>query len=153
MNGGADLGGMMGFGPVVEEQDEPNFHAAWEQRAMSMVVALGACGQWNLDESRFSRESLPPADYLPSEDQTQDPHVLRAIGRAWGWRRRMEAGEFSTIQELAPDSSGHRSIVELVSGNARSKALQVRIASGPFFKSCWHRFSTTLLKASALTHS
>jgi hypothetical protein len=44
---------------------------------------------------------LPPANYLPSQDQTQDPHVLRAIGRAWGWRRRMEAGEFSTIQELA----------------------------------------------------
>ena len=44
---------------------------------------------------------LPPADYLPSEDQAQDPHILRAIGRAWGWRRRMEAGEFSTIQELA----------------------------------------------------
>jgi len=44
---------------------------------------------------------LPPANYLPSEDQTQDPHVLRAIGRAWGWRRRMEAGEFATIQELA----------------------------------------------------
>lgn len=44
---------------------------------------------------------LPPADYLPSEDQTQDPHVLRAIGRAWGWRRRMDAGEFATIQELA----------------------------------------------------
>ncbi|WP_223428826.1 hypothetical protein, partial [Tateyamaria pelophila] len=44
---------------------------------------------------------MPPANYLPSEDQTQDPHVLRAIGRAWGWRRRFEAGEFSTIQELA----------------------------------------------------
>jgi len=44
---------------------------------------------------------LPPADYLPSEDQTQDPHILRAIGRAWSWRRRMEAGEFTTIQELA----------------------------------------------------
>jgi hypothetical protein len=27
--------------------------------------------------------------------------VLRAIGRAWSWRRRMEAGEFATIQELA----------------------------------------------------
>ncbi|MDV7200237.1 hypothetical protein RYZ18_02730 [Roseovarius sp. 10] len=27
--------------------------------------------------------------------------VLRAIGRAWGWRRRLEAGEFATIQELA----------------------------------------------------
>jgi hypothetical protein len=44
---------------------------------------------------------LPPADYRPSEDQTQDPHVLRAIGRAWGWRRRMEAGEFGTIRDLA----------------------------------------------------
>lgn len=44
---------------------------------------------------------MPPAGYRPSEDQTQDPHVLRAIGRAWGWRRRMEVGDFATIQELA----------------------------------------------------
>ena len=44
---------------------------------------------------------MPPADYLPSEDQTQDPHILRAIGRAWGWRRRMEAGEFATVRDLA----------------------------------------------------
>ena len=44
---------------------------------------------------------LPPADYLPSEDQTQDPHILRAIGRAWGWRRRMEAGQFATVRDLA----------------------------------------------------
>jgi hypothetical protein len=44
---------------------------------------------------------LPPADYSHSEDQAQDPHILRAIGRAWGWRRRMDAGEFATIQELA----------------------------------------------------
>ena len=44
---------------------------------------------------------LPPADYLPSEDNAQDPHILRAIGRAWAWRRRMEAGEFSTVRDLA----------------------------------------------------
>lgn len=44
---------------------------------------------------------LPPADYKPSEDRTQDPHILRAIGRAWAWRRRMEAGEFSTVDDLA----------------------------------------------------
>jgi hypothetical protein len=44
---------------------------------------------------------LPPADYKPSEDRTQDPHVLRAIGRAWAWRRRMEAGEFGTVDDLA----------------------------------------------------
>jgi hypothetical protein len=44
---------------------------------------------------------LPPANYLPSEDNTQDPHILRAIGRAWAWRRRIEAGEFSTVRDLA----------------------------------------------------
>ncbi|MFV1877702.1 hypothetical protein [Nioella sp.] len=44
---------------------------------------------------------LPPADYLPSQDNTQDPHILRAIGRAWAWRRRMEAGEFGTVRDLA----------------------------------------------------
>ena len=44
---------------------------------------------------------MPPADYLPSEDQAQDPHILRAIGRAWAWRRRMEAGEFGTVRDLA----------------------------------------------------
>jgi hypothetical protein len=44
---------------------------------------------------------LPPDDYRPSQDRTQDPHILRAIGRAWGWRRRMEAGEFNTVSDLA----------------------------------------------------
>ncbi|MBF9043688.1 nitrile hydratase subunit beta [Rhodobacterales bacterium HKCCE4037] len=66
MNGGADLGGMMGFGPVVPEVDEPKFHAEWEARVMGMVIALGAAGQWNLDQSRFARESLPPAEYMAS---------------------------------------------------------------------------------------
>ncbi|MCZ7674591.1 MAG: hypothetical protein M5U35_00035 [Roseovarius sp.] len=44
---------------------------------------------------------MPPATYLPSEDRTQNPHILRAIGGAWGWRRRMEAGEFNTVTDLA----------------------------------------------------
>lgn len=44
---------------------------------------------------------LPPADYRPSEDRLQDPHILRAVGRAWSWRRRLEAGEFSTVDDLA----------------------------------------------------
>ena len=64
MNGGQDLGGMHGFGPVIEEANEPHFHADWEARVMAMVVALGASGQWNIDQSRHARESLPPADYM-----------------------------------------------------------------------------------------
>ncbi len=66
MNGGADLGGMMGFGPVVQEDNEPNFHHVWEERVLGITVALGACGLWNIDQSRFSRESMQPADYMKS---------------------------------------------------------------------------------------
>ena len=32
---------------------------------------------------------------------TQDPHILKALGRAWSWRRKLESGEFATIQDIA----------------------------------------------------
>ena len=66
MNGAADLGGMMGFGPVQREDNEPPFHAEWERRAFALTLAMGATGSWTLDASRFARESLPPAEYLSS---------------------------------------------------------------------------------------
>lgn len=66
MNGVHDMGGMQGFGPVRPEVDEPLFHAAWERKALAITVAMGACGQWNIDLSRSARESLPPAQYLGS---------------------------------------------------------------------------------------
>lgn len=64
MNGAHDMGGTMGFGPVVPEQDEPVFHARWEERAMAMTVAVGFIGGWNIDQSRFARENVPPTLYL-----------------------------------------------------------------------------------------
>jgi nitrile hydratase len=66
MNGAQDLGGMMGFGPIAIEQDEPWFHAEWERRAFGLTLAMGATGSWNIDMSRHARESLPPAEYLTS---------------------------------------------------------------------------------------
>ena len=35
MNGGHDLGGMHGLGPIAPERDEPVFHADWERRAFT----------------------------------------------------------------------------------------------------------------------
>jgi nitrile hydratase len=66
VNGPHDLGGADGFGPVVPEPDEPVFHAAWEARVLAVVLATGGGGRWNLDMSRFARESIPPARYLAS---------------------------------------------------------------------------------------
>ncbi|KUL92819.1 nitrile hydratase [Bosea sp. WAO] len=64
MNGGQDLGGQMGFGPVRPEPDEPIFHADWEARMLALNVAAGAMGHWTIDEIRHAREAIPPADYL-----------------------------------------------------------------------------------------
>ncbi len=66
MNGVHDMGGMMGFGPVAPEPNEPLFHAGWERRALGVTLAMGATGSWTLDRSRATRESLPPATYLAS---------------------------------------------------------------------------------------
>jgi nitrile hydratase len=64
MNGAQDMGGMMGFGPVVPEKNEPVFHTAWERRAFALTFAMGAPGGWNIDQGRAARESLHPAEYL-----------------------------------------------------------------------------------------
>jgi nitrile hydratase beta subunit len=66
MNGVHDMGGMDGFGKVEPEANEPVFHSAWEARVMAMNRALGATGEWNIDMSRFSLESLRPDVYLAS---------------------------------------------------------------------------------------
>lgn len=44
---------------------------------------------------------LPPDDMDLRDGRSQDPHVLRAIARAWNWRRQLEAGAVSTIQDIA----------------------------------------------------
>jgi nitrile hydratase len=66
MNGGHDLGGLHGLGPIdaEPEKQEPVFHAAWERRVFGLVRVMGALGQWNGDMSRHARERQHPADYL-----------------------------------------------------------------------------------------
>jgi hypothetical protein len=44
---------------------------------------------------------MPPDDAGAHHRCEQDPHVLRAIGRAWGWRRQLGAGAASTIHDIA----------------------------------------------------
>ena len=66
MNGGQDLGGIHGLGPIdpEPEQREPVFHGEWEQRVLALTLAAGLLRHWNLDESRHARERQHPADYL-----------------------------------------------------------------------------------------
>jgi hypothetical protein len=44
---------------------------------------------------------LPPKDVGLPGSLSRHPHVLRAIARAWKWRRQLEEGEASTLQDMA----------------------------------------------------
>ena len=102
MNGGQDLGGTHGHGPVKPEPNEPVFHAEWEKRAFALTLAMGMPGGWNIDMSRFARENRPPGEYLsmsyyqiwfagletmlkrarPGGARTRSPPVMRCIRRS-----------------------------------------------------------------------
>lgn len=66
MNGGHDLGGMHGLGPIEPEpeSEEPVFHEAWERRVFGLTLGAGFLGKWNIDMSRHARERQHPADYI-----------------------------------------------------------------------------------------
>ena len=59
-----DVGGMIGFPSIVEEPDEPGFHADWEAHVFALNGALIKRGVYNLDEFRDAVERIPPPDYL-----------------------------------------------------------------------------------------
>jgi len=44
---------------------------------------------------------LPPDEAALRDGPAQNPHVLRAVARAWSWRRQLESGAASTIQDIA----------------------------------------------------
>jgi len=65
MNGVHDMGGMTCFGPILREENEPVFHAAWERRVFPLaMLALGDLG--TIDEYRHAIERMDPAHYLSS---------------------------------------------------------------------------------------
>ena len=59
-----DVGGMQGFPRIVEEPDEPPFHADWEAHVLALNGALIRRGVYNLDEFRDAVERIPAAEFL-----------------------------------------------------------------------------------------
>lgn len=75
MNGIHDLGGMHGFGPVVQEENEPVFREDWERHIFALLNLTMAAGQYNVDELRHSIERMAPVEYL---DTSYYEHWLHA---------------------------------------------------------------------------
>ena len=64
MDGIHDMGGMVGFGPIIIEADEAVFHAPWEGRVLAINLVSTTFLPGNTDNTRHSMEKVPPADYL-----------------------------------------------------------------------------------------
>lgn len=44
---------------------------------------------------------LPPENASEVGSRAQNPHMLKALGRAWAWRRKLESGEMATVSDIA----------------------------------------------------
>ena len=44
---------------------------------------------------------LPPDDAELNQSNGQNPGTLKAIGRAWAWRRQLENGKMGTVRDIA----------------------------------------------------
>ena len=102
-----DMGGTMNYGPVAPEANEPVFHADWERKALALTVLMGACGQWNIDQARAARESLPPLRYLSN---TYYQIWLDALGRMMTERGLVSAAELDAGRAARPGAAGVRKL-------------------------------------------
>lgn len=99
MNGAHDLGGMHGFGPIAPEENEPVFHADWERTAFGITLATGSLGKWNIDTSRFARETMEPAEYLST---TYYEHWLHGLEVLLVEKGLVTAEELATLKAKGP---------------------------------------------------
>ena len=59
-----DMGGRFDPKRIDITSSDLKFKADWEKDVFTITLALGFSGLWNLDRSRYARESLEPKDYL-----------------------------------------------------------------------------------------
>ena len=64
MDGVHDMGGMHGFGSIVEPGGESPYHERWEPRVFAIQMLVGLEGLGAGPGGRVVREEMEPADYL-----------------------------------------------------------------------------------------
>lgn len=136
MNGGHDLGGMHGLGPIDPEAEtaEPVFHAEWEKRVFALTLASGALGQWSIDMGRHARERQHPADYLR---HTYYENWLAGLEKLLVERGLVSAEELASGRASGPAAESLRARVltaeRVAPGIAKGGPVDVAIDAPPRF--------------------
>jgi nitrile hydratase len=101
-----DMGGMHGFGPVVEPGSDVPYHEAWEPRVFAIQMLVGLEGLGAGPGGRPVREEMDPADYLAASYYERwlysaEQRLLRkgtiAPGEIESAMERVEAGESAPV--------------------------------------------------------
>jgi nitrile hydratase len=99
------MGGMQGFGPVNRADDGTRFKAEWEGKTFAVNILSLAAGCFNIDESRYSMERMPPVEYLATSYYEHWLHSLEDLLISKGVFTREEYR--TRIAELAAKEDGH----------------------------------------------
>jgi nitrile hydratase subunit beta len=105
MDGIHDLGGKLGFGHIVVSGDEePPFHAPWEERMWGISLTYSRPTNWTSPKFRYTRELETPVRYLerPYLDQWYKAHACMLLG-----------SELLTLDELAAGESDGKPVLNL----------------------------------------
>jgi nitrile hydratase beta subunit len=128
MDGVHDMGGMHGFGKVEAEKDEPVFHSQWEAHCFALNRAMSYAGLWTIDQSRASREELPPEVYLASSYYKKWElgleHQIVAVGLAG-------ADEIKAGHALRPGNALKRKLAAAEVPNTLTRGSFARPAQAP----------------------
>ena len=78
MNGGHDLGGMHGFGPInpEPEAEEPVFHAEWERRVFGLILRRGS--------GQMEQRHVAPCPRTPTSRRLSAALLLRKLAGGAG---------------------------------------------------------------------
>ena len=135
MNGGHDLGGMHGLGPIDPEPEsaEPVFHHEWEKRVFALTLASAALGRWSIDMGRHARERQHPADYLR---HTYYENWLAGLEKLLVERGLVAAEELASAKATRPAAEDLRARVlraAQVGPTTLGKSVEVAIDAPPRF--------------------
>ncbi len=106
---------------------------------------------------------VPPADVVPDTGGV-DPHVLKAIAKAWSWRRKLESGAAATLADIAMAENvtsayaGRMLKLAYLAPAVLEKLLLERMAPAASIKEMaaaaelpWHRQITAIFNSEAAT--
>ena len=119
MDGVHDLGGMQGFGPVVESGSDAPYHERWEPRVFAMTEAAGTAGLFR-GSGRALRETMEPVHYLSASyyERWQWSNELRLVAKGTiragdvdAWVERLRAGE--SAPALPDDGQAERLLLDI----------------------------------------